>query len=248
MNNDPMIEFFHIVPGAPMPMPADASLDGSIPLRAFKYCEPFTTANACGWYLFPPIDFDLKWDGHACLWRLAAGKGRWSILHTAVPAEFVEPLQKHAASMGLEYSGALPLLSHAPEYGIIQVWSGLVVRTKPGWVSLVRSLVNFPNEAAIDVLEGIIETDWWVGPLFSVLRVTKSDVTIEFRKKRPFAQVQLINRGAYSQTTRESSKGHPGIDTWPPDIARQFGETLTTLAVRSRPGTYKRMVRARIQK
>ena len=240
-----LIEFFHILPNAPMPAPADPALDGSISTRAFKFCEPFTAANGCGWYLFPPFDFDLKWDGHTCLWRRTVTGADWKLLHTEVPEEFSRSLQTLATQMGSKHYGNLPFMSHTPEYGIIQMWSGLIVKTKAGWSSLVRPLVNYPHEAAIEVFDGIIETDWWMGPLFTVFRVTKSDVVIEFRRNKPYAHLQVIKKEAYARSTMTNYGSYAGVTQWPQDASREFIQTLSGFSQRHKPGNYKRSVRER---
>ena len=242
-----LIEFYHVLSTDALPKPADPTLAGSMPLRAFKYCEPVTAASGFGWYLYPPINFDLKWDGHLCSWRRAQSGRRWTPLRTVVPLDFSDQHKQQAIRTGEDFMGSLPMLSHTPEYGIIQLWSGLVVRTKPGWVSLVRSLVNYPHEDATEFLDGIIETDWWIGPLLSVMRITKSDVSIEFRTSRPFAQLQLVRREAYCPTTMNAVKNHAGLESWPTDVWQGFTKTLSKMSVNRRPGAYKRQVRSRTQ-
>ena len=44
-------------------MRADRAAAGTMPTRAFRYCEAMTSASAFGWYVFPPITFSLMWDG-----------------------------------------------------------------------------------------------------------------------------------------------------------------------------------------
>ncbi len=244
MSSTKLIDFFHVLPNAPMPKPSDPSLDGSISLRAFKHCEPFTSANGYGWYIFPPFDLDLMWDGHACFWK-RTDMSEWSYLHTVVPNQFNEPVRQFSEIHGVQFHGSVPFMSYAPEYGIIQMWSGLVVRTKPGWVSMVRTLVNYPHEAALEVLDGIIETDWWIGPLFSVFRVMKSDVKIELRTKVPFAQLQLVRREAYARETITDYGSYAGTANWPDDVAAEFAKRVGEFAGPRRPGNYKRAVRDR---
>jgi hypothetical protein len=47
------------------------------------------------------------------------------------------------------------------------------------------------------MLEGIIETDTWFGPLFDNVRILKTDVPIEFRSDLPFLQVQPVRKEHY---------------------------------------------------
>ena len=51
----PGLTFFRLVPGCRLPQRADRSAAGTMPTRAFRYCEALTSASAFGWYLFPPI-------------------------------------------------------------------------------------------------------------------------------------------------------------------------------------------------
>jgi len=60
-------------------------------------------------------------------------------------------------------------------------WEDLVARTAPGWSLLVRPCPNLPRSQPIELYEGIIETDRWFGPLFTNLRLVKTDVPIPVR-------------------------------------------------------------------
>ncbi len=51
------------------------------------------------------------------------------------------------------------------------------------------------------MFEGIIETDHWFGPLFSNLRLTRTDRPIEIKKDYPLLQVQPIPRYVYANDT-----------------------------------------------
>jgi Family of unknown function (DUF6065) len=239
-----LIEFFHIFAEGPSPKPADPSIAGALSLRAYKYCESFVAANALGWYIYPAFDFDLRWDGHVCLVRLLGSNRKWSVLHTIIPPELSEQIAQGWPGGPKSCPGVFPFLSYAPEYGIVQVWPGLVVRTRPGWVSLVRPLANYPHEGAFEVLEGIIETDWWVGPLLSVLRVVKTDHTIQFRRTIPFAQLQLVHRDALADRNPDTAHS-TGLKSWPEDVICSFGRVLNSFCHREKPGEYKRSVRAR---
>ena len=238
------VEFYQLWPEAPLPQRADPSIVGSISLRAFQYCEPFTAASGFGWYLYPPIDFDIIWDGRATMWRRTAPLREWQPLRIVVGNEIGTALAAHFDRTGKQFPGCFPFLSHAPESGVIQIWSGLVVRTPPGQVSLVRPLANYPRDSAYDVLEGIIETDWWVGPLLSPIRIVKSDVVIEFRQGRPFAQLQLIPKTAYSPKTLSAAVTLAGAERMNPDLWESFSSTLVQISdPERRPGSYKHGVR-----
>jgi hypothetical protein len=226
---------------------ADASNPGTLSHRAFKHCEPFTAATSLGWLIYPPIDFDLRWDGQICLWKRAENK-EWNVLRIVVAEEIAAGFIRHAESLGIAFKGAYPFLSAAPEPGVIQMWSGLVVKTAPGWATLVRSVVNRPNEGVIEVFDGLIETDWWTGPLLSVFRLVKTDISVEFRTKKPFAQIQLVNRDARTAATLGQTATCTSLDDWPLALRTEFDQQMIqSKAEELRPGSYKRAVRSRLQ-
>jgi len=64
---------------------------------------------------------------------------------------------------------------------------------------LVRSPANLPRNLAFDQYEGIVETDRWFGPLFTNIRLMKTDVPIRFSTEIPLLQVQPLHRRAYAE-------------------------------------------------
>jgi hypothetical protein len=80
----------------------------------------------------------------------------------------------------------------------LQIWSGCIAKTAPGWSLLVRGVANLSHSQSYQMLEGIIETDHWFGPLFDNVRLLKTDVPIEFRSDTPFLQVQPVRKDFYA--------------------------------------------------
>jgi hypothetical protein len=56
----------------------------------------------------------------------------------------------------------------------VQIWSGLIARTAPGWSLLIRPPANLPRLPGLDAYEGLVETDRWFGPLFTNHRTAAS--------------------------------------------------------------------------
>jgi len=197
-SKSPLVVFHRFIPTARLPTRADRSAAGSLPTRAFRFCEAVVTAAAFGYYLFPPIDFSLMWDGTRVQWTWA-GEDNWYPLHSAqfpdFSAHFDQVAPEHIRGF------APPFLSALTEPGIVQVWSGMVARTRPGWSLLVRGPVNIPRTQHYEVFEGIIETDRWFGPVFNNFRITKTDTPIEFRTDMPFLQVIPVPRDVYAEAT-----------------------------------------------
>src|SRR5690349_25028078 len=59
----PTAEFFSIYEGAPLPTPASVDLMGALPIRAAQFCVPIKAASGLGFYVYPPVDFAVRWDG-----------------------------------------------------------------------------------------------------------------------------------------------------------------------------------------
>ena len=194
----PTVQFVRMVDSARPPQRADRSAGGTLPTRAFRYCEAATTAAALGWYVFPPIGFRLYWTGTETFWTYG-GAPAWYPLGAAQFPEFRERFDRHAPPEVQSYSPTF--LGALPEPGILQVWSGLVAKTKPGWSLLARGPANLPRSAGYDVFEGMVEADQWFGPLFINIRLTQTGAAIEFDPNRPLFQVQPMQREAYSDAT-----------------------------------------------
>jgi hypothetical protein len=191
----PHVTFFRLVPGCRLPQRADRAAAGTMPTRAFRHCEAMTSASAFGWYVFPPISFSLMWDGGSDIIWSYAGVDDWFALKIAQVPNFSDHFDRVAPP---EFRGfSPPFLAAFKEPGVVQIWSGLIARTSPGWSLLVRSPANLTRSQAYDHYEGIIETDRWFGPLFTNVRLTRTHGPVEFDAEFPLLQVQAIPRSAY---------------------------------------------------
>lgn len=169
-----------------------------MPTRAFRYCEALTSAAAFGYYIFPPVDFSLRWDGGAVEWTFD-GAGDWLPLQTAQFPGFAAQFDQMAPEEIRGFSP--PFLSALQEPGLIQLWSGLIARTAPDISLLLRAPANLPRPMGYELYEGIVETDQWFGPLFGALRLTRTHAPIDFRAEFPLFQAQPIPRSAYADAT-----------------------------------------------
>ena len=192
----PLVQFYQMVPSDCPPRRADKSVGGVIPARALRYCEAITSASAFGWYVFLPMNFKVVWDGHDMLWTYP-GVDEWlPLTRDAVQyPNFSRQFDQHAPD---DVRGFCPpFLAPSIQPGQLQVWTGCIAKTAPGWSLLVRGVANLPRSQSYQMLEGIIETDNWFGPLFDNIRILKTDVPIEFRSDIPFLQVQPIRKEVY---------------------------------------------------
>jgi len=206
LESKPIVSIFAATASITPPVLADPTVLGSIPHRAAVYCQPLIAATGYGWYIYPPADFDLLWDGDINYWR-PAGTDRWSKLHIVQFSEFDKDFVESAPAWASDLT-AIPAIAHSPERGLIQLWTGLLIKTSENWSTHIGPLVNYPRLSHFEVFEGIIETEWWFGPLVTPLRITKTDQIIEFRKNRPYCQMKPVLNECFARETLENSSFH----------------------------------------
>jgi Family of unknown function (DUF6065) len=229
----PTVEFFLLNPEVRPPEPASRDVRGSLPARAARICPPVTAAASFGWYVFPPIDFALRWDGHGTDWSPLTGNepDRWRSLaggrdalltHTrrfldAAPEGYQEDLDIFDyVERTIPFMDADPLAANQ-----IELISGLVARTSPGWCLLSRGVPNWPGSYDHQVLEGVVETDWYRGYVPTMIRLTRQDRVVRFYRDQPVMVVQPIPRIALAATGRDAVR-YQGIGAFPDDAWREF--------------------------
>ena len=189
----PIIHFHRLIEQTRAPIRADRSAAGTLPTRATRYCEAATSAAGFGWWVFPPTDLTLLWDGDSIFWQY---KDEWLAL-TAAQFPHFSHIFNSAAPANLA-GCAPPFLTVLPEPGTLQIWTGLIAQTAPDWSLLIRPPANLPLQGGYALYEGIVETDRWFGPLFTNLRFTRSNSPVRLAANFPLAQVQPIPRHVYS--------------------------------------------------
>jgi hypothetical protein len=237
----PLASFYRLIDSARAPLRADKSAAGSLPTRAFRYCDAITTASAWGWYLFPPMDLELSYDGNEVFASYTQADGTetgWFPLSIIQYPDF--PARFDAAAPDAIKGFAPPFLGCMQEPGIVQIWSGLIVKTAPGWSALVRPPANFPPGRGFEVFEGIVETDHWFGPLFINLRLTRTNSAVSFKREWPIAMLQVIPQLAYAEATMAATETIPSLDAFRPEDWQFYADTVVrrvTQPVR-KPGAY----------
>jgi hypothetical protein len=159
-----------------------------------------TSASSFGWYIYPPLNFALTWDGTVIEWTYD-GAGAWLPLHAAQAPDFLEIFDAIAPDDLKECSP--PFISQGLLPGTAQVWSGYLARTAPRWSLLSRTVINRPKTQSYENLEGIFEADKWFGPLFTNIRLTKTDSPVSFHMRHPLFQVQPLPRECYRDPSFE---------------------------------------------
>ena len=198
--DEPLVTFYRFIPDIRMPQRADNSAAGSIPTRAFRFCEALRLACAFGWYVFPPIRVAFKWDGGIDITWTYQGADDWYPLKSAEFPDFAQQFDAVAPEESKGFSP--PFVVALQEPGLVQIWSGLWRARRPTGACWCAP-ANLPRSLAYEVYEGIIETDRWFGPLFTNIRLTRTNVPIELNPELPFLQVQPVRRALYGNALEQ---------------------------------------------
>jgi hypothetical protein len=240
---NPVVTFYRAIPGCRAPIRADTAVLGTLPSRGFQYCEALRSASSFGWYVFPPIDFTLQWDGSQIIWTYRGAKGWYPLTSAQFPgfeAAYDRQAPKHLRGF------APPFLTALPEPGLVQLWTGLLVESAEDWSILVRPPANLPRSLAFDAYEGIVESDRWFGPLFTNLRLIKTDVPISFSTETPLLQVQPLHRSTYAEEVSNGFSVVGSLADFPRDTWARYEEHVVRPNVEPAPaGAYAARVRRR---
>jgi hypothetical protein len=205
----PILQFCRLIEQAKLPQRADRSAAGTLPTRAYRYCDAVTSAAGYGWWVFSPLDLQLIWDGQDVFWHFD-GAPDWLPLAPAAQFPDFSAAFDHAAPENLK-GCAPPFLTALPEPGLVQIWTGMMVRTAENWSLLIRAPANLAMPGGYTLYEGIVETDHWFGPLFTNLRITQTHKPVRLRADFPLLQVQPLPREAYSEQTLNAATVVPDM-------------------------------------
>lgn len=199
MSDPPLVQFYRLIAQARAPKRAERSAAGFLPSRAMRYCDALTSATGYGYWVFPPITFRLLWDGEQVFWSYGESEDWLPLSGTESGAvqfpDYADVFDAVAPESLRGYSP--PFLTAMPELGGVQIWTGLLAKTRPGWSLNVRAPVNLPGIPGLVAWEGIVETDVWLGPLFNNFRLTRTGFPVTIRAEAPFLQVQPVPQLAY---------------------------------------------------
>jgi hypothetical protein len=237
------VVFYGAVPGIRVPMRADASALGTVPARAFQYCEALRAASSFGWYVFPPIDFALQWDGSEIIWT-HRGARSWYPLQSAQFPGFAAEFDRRAPQQLRGF--APPFLTALLEPGLVQVWTGLFIESAEDWSVLVRPPANVPRSPSYELYEGIVESDRWFGPLFTNVRLAKTDAPVHFSTEVPLVQVQPLHRSTYADEVLNRATVIERMEDFPAQAWSRYEEHIVRPNLQPRPaGAYAAEARRR---
>jgi Family of unknown function (DUF6065) len=210
----PGVEFFLFNPNTPPPEPASPTVRGILPARGVQMCPPVTEGSGFGWYVYPPLDFALRWDGQTMEFaRLADNEpAGWQSL-----------------------AGGYDLWLEEDQ----EVLLGLIARTPEGWSLLMRDVPNWPKARDHQILEGVIDTAWYGGPIPIMVRMLETGRVVRFYRTIPMAVAQLLLRIAIEASQKSPAEPVSGIQNFPDDVWQRFVEHRRRRVRGKGRGTYR---------
>jgi hypothetical protein len=241
-----MITFFNAVGTGLDPQRADKSVNGTLPTNGFRYCEPVRTASGFGWYVFLPLELWVEWDGSEYHWSVDSGE-TWYVLADAIQyPDFSADFDLHAPEAVRGY--APPFLSRTNDADILQVWTGVFARTRPGIATYIKGPTNMANGHGYSVLEGVIQTEWWFGPLFTNLRIHQKGAPIVLRRDRPLIQLLPFSNALLDDFEAAKPDVRVGLPALREEDWRSYEDTVVRrMRTRTRMGDYAVEARQRMK-
>jgi hypothetical protein len=192
-------EFYKLFPDAPDPRRASTSADGMMLVEPYQYCEAMRSASGYGWYIYPPINFMLILEeDESITWTYEGADARYALTFQGAQLPGFSSYFDEIAPDSMK-SLSPTFLTQAREPGIVQIWSGLVGSTLEGVSLLSRGPVNIPNPQPYRCLEGIVETDRWREPIFTNIKLLRTNSPVHFNKRYPLFQVLPVQRQSYQK-------------------------------------------------
>lgn len=180
---------------------AEKTCMGTANKAGVQWCGPYVNANQTGFWLHSPIniDFKLKNGNFEIVYMDDYSSEDYNNVANLVRPEDNCEFQKWI----FPGSGRTKTTFGFVEPNVIQIWTGLIFQTPPGWCLHIKSPINFPY-MGYNIVEAILETDWLQYDIWMNVSVTHSDSVLSIKKEIPLAHLVPMRR--------ESFKGEWGLE------------------------------------
>ncbi|MBL9080877.1 MAG: hypothetical protein JNK76_03675 [Planctomycetales bacterium] len=142
------------------------------PQRQPYRCLPMTIANAYGWELLSPVDFEAEWTGqHA---------------KESIQIRCRDRAEKVQRLVSSHFGG-----------GILTFHTGYLFQTEPDWELFATGPTNDPKDG-VGALSGVIESHWLPFPFTMNWQFTRPGV-VRWKKDEPFCLIYPVLRNVIEQ-------------------------------------------------
>lgn len=188
------INIWEVHPQASRIEPAEKTCKNTANQGAVQWCGPYVNANQSGFWVYSPInlDFVLKDDGFEIINCEKYDDEDFKIVSSLIRPEDNSDFQKWT----FPGTGRTKTTFGLVEKNVIQIWTGLIFETPPGWCLHIRSPINFHNDQ-FSIVEAVLETDWMQYDIWMNLSVNKRNEVVSIRKEMPIAQLVPTRRESF---------------------------------------------------
>jgi len=196
-SDDFTLKVWRLHPNSAKLVRAEKTLNGTAHRGGVRYCGPFTNANAAGWWMFPPVDVDIEWiGGREFEYEILTpyDDSDWHLVRFLADEEDLAHVDAWSGPGGrTKFTWGLL------EEGVVQIWTGCMFETPPGWALHIRSPLNFPPRAC-RVMEAVLETEWLQYDIWLNLVFDRPGEVVRLRRDEwpPIAQIVPVPRDTYS--------------------------------------------------
>lgn len=202
---------------------AEKTLNGTAHPDGVKFCRPYSSANSAGWWLFPPVDIDIRWKGAEDGFEYVEREPFLPVEHDLAKS-LVRPSDETDVEMWCpRLVGRTKFSWGDVKPNVCQMWTGCIFQTNPGWVLHVRSPINFERNSNFSIMEGVIETDWMQYDIWLNIQFDNTD-WVHLRKDQwpPLAQLVPMRRESYDANwsfetemlNRDSPEANKVVESW----------------------------------
>ena len=196
LGSTPTLKVWRLHPSSCPIVRAEKTLHGTAHRAGVRWCGPFTNANRAGWWIFPPVDVDIVWRG--------GREFEYKILTPYSNADYhllrflVEDDEQADVDNWLPEEGRTKFSWGLVEDSVVQIWTGCMFQTPPGWGLHIRSPINF-SPLPFHVMEAVLETDWLRYDIWLNIAFDREDEVARLRRGEwpPIAQLVPVPRETY---------------------------------------------------
>ena len=196
LTDDLTLKVWRLHPSSCRIVPAEKTLNRTANKGGVRWCGPFTNANRAGWWVFPPVDIDIVWKGGSEFdyEQLSPYSDvDWDVTRFLLDEKDEEHVDAWSCPGGrLKFAWGLV------EPAVVQIWTGCIFQTPPGWALQIRSPINLPP-LACHVMEAILETEWLYYDIWMNVVFDRPNEPVRLRRDEwpPLAQLVPVPRASY---------------------------------------------------